>query len=46
MPINQPPLRPWIQPDFSIEILAITALRLALLINFKFADLRWKRVIR
>jgi GxxExxY protein len=26
--------------------LAITELRLALLINFKFADLRWKRVIR
>lgn len=26
--------------------LAITQLRLALLLNFKFADLRWKRVIR
>jgi GxxExxY protein len=26
--------------------LAITELRLALLINFKFADLRWKRVVR
>jgi GxxExxY protein len=29
-----------------IGYLAITDLRLALLINFKFADLRWKRVIR
>ena len=26
--------------------LTITQLRLALLLNFKFADLRWKRVIR
>lgn len=26
--------------------LAITQLRLALLLNFKFADLRWKRIIR
>lgn len=26
--------------------LAITQLRLALLLNFKYADLRWKRVIR
>jgi GxxExxY protein len=26
--------------------LAITELRLALLINFKFADLRWKRIVR
>ena len=26
--------------------LAITDFRLALLINFKFADLRWKRVVR
>lgn len=26
--------------------LAITQFRLALLINFKFADLRWKRVVR
>jgi GxxExxY protein len=26
--------------------LSITNLRLALLLNFKFADLRWKRVIR
>ena len=26
--------------------LAITQLRLAILLNFKFADLRWKRVIR
>ena len=26
--------------------LAVTELRLALLINFKFADLRWKRVLR
>ena len=26
--------------------LAITRLRLALLLNFKFVDLRWKRVIR
>ena len=26
--------------------LAITQLRLAILVNFKFADLRWKRVIR
>jgi hypothetical protein len=26
--------------------LTITQLRLALLVNFKFADLRWKRVIR
>ena len=26
--------------------LTITRLRLALLLNFKFADLRWKRVIR
>lgn len=26
--------------------LTITNLRLALLLNFKFADLRWKRVIR
>jgi GxxExxY protein len=26
--------------------LTITELRLALLINFKFADLRWKRIVR
>ncbi|HQY04424.1 MAG TPA: GxxExxY protein [Lacunisphaera sp.] len=26
--------------------LTITQLRLALLVNFKFADLRWKRIIR
>ena len=26
--------------------LAITTLRLALLINFKHVDLRWKRIIR
>ena len=26
--------------------LAITGMRLALLVNFKFADLRWKRVVR
>jgi hypothetical protein len=26
--------------------LAITKLRLALLLNFKHADLRWRRVIR
>lgn len=26
--------------------LTITQLRLALLLNFKFADLRWKRIIR
>lgn len=26
--------------------LAITDFRLAMLINFKFADLRWKRVVR
>jgi GxxExxY protein len=29
-----------------IGYLAITELRLALLINFKYVDLRWKRVIR
>jgi GxxExxY protein len=26
--------------------LTITRLRLAILLNFKFADLRWKRIIR
>ena len=29
-----------------IGYLAITELRLALLINFKYVDLRWKRVVR
>lgn len=29
-----------------IGYLTITNLRLALLLNFKFADLRWKRVVR
>lgn len=29
-----------------IGYLAITDLRLALLLNFKFADLRWKRIVR
>ncbi len=29
-----------------IGYLAITELRLALLLNFKFSDLRWKRVVR
>ena len=29
-----------------IGYLAITDLRLALLLNFKYADLRWKRVVR
>jgi GxxExxY protein len=29
-----------------IGYLSITKLRLALLLNFKYADLRWKRVIR
>ena len=29
-----------------IGYLAITSFRLALLINFKHADLRWKRVVR
>lgn len=29
-----------------IGYLAITNLRLAILINFKFADLRWRRVLR
>lgn len=29
-----------------IGYLAVTNLRLALLLNFKFADLRWRRVVR
>ncbi|HYP16235.1 MAG TPA: GxxExxY protein [Opitutus sp.] len=29
-----------------IGYLTVTNLRLALLVNFKFTDLRWKRVVR
>lgn len=29
-----------------IGYLTVTSLRLALLMNFKFADLRWKRIVR
>ncbi len=29
-----------------ISYLTVTSLRLALLMNFKFADLRWKRIVR
>lgn len=29
-----------------IGYLTITSLRLAILLNFKHADLRWKRVVR